>query len=123
MRATGSRRSTSCATASPQHRSTPKARRRKADLLGGMRIVIASLLALALLPASAQAQKPEDVTRVEAAISELGKLKRGSDAELAARRRAVTGALAACRSKGRGWTRIRAIRDRSQRDAYARGAK
>lgn len=88
-----------------------------------MRIVIAGLLALALVPASAQAQKPEDVTRVEAAISELGKLKRASDAELAARRRAVTGALAACRSKGRGWTRIRAIRDRSQRDAYARGAK
>jgi hypothetical protein len=88
-----------------------------------MRILIAGLLALALLPASAQAQKPEDVTRVEAAISELGKLKRASDAELAARRRAVTGALATCRSKGRGWTRVRAIRDRSQRNAYARGAK
>ena len=88
-----------------------------------MRIVIASLLALALVPAAAQAQKPVDVTRVEAAVVELAKLKRGSDSQVAAQRRAAESALAACRYKGGGWARIRAIRDRSQREAYARGAK
>ena len=88
-----------------------------------MRILIASLLFLALLPAAAQAQKPVDVTRVESAVVELAKLKRGSDAAVAARKRAAGSALAACRSRGRGWARIRAVRDRSQRGAYARGAK
>jgi hypothetical protein len=33
-----------------------------------MRIVIASLAALAVLPAAAHAQKPVDVTRVESAV-------------------------------------------------------
>jgi hypothetical protein len=88
-----------------------------------MRILIASLVALALLPAAAQAQKPVDVTRVESAVAELAKLKRGSDSQVAARRRAAERALARCRTKGVGWARLRAVRDRSQRDAYARGAK
>jgi hypothetical protein len=88
-----------------------------------MRILIASLAAIALLPASAQAQKPVDVTRVENAVVELAKLKRGSESQVAARRRSAESALAACRSKGRGWARVRAVRDRSQRAAYARGAR
>jgi hypothetical protein len=87
-----------------------------------MRILIA-MLALALLPAAAQAQKPVDVTRVESAVVELAKLKRGSDSAVAARTRAAESALAACRTRGRGWARIRGVRDRSQRDAYARGAR
>jgi hypothetical protein len=32
-------------------------------------------------------------------------------------------ALAVCRSKGSGWSRIRKVKDASQRNAYARGAK
>jgi hypothetical protein len=88
-----------------------------------MRILIASLLALALLPAAAQAQQPVDVTRVESAVVELAKLKRGSESAVAARTRAAESALAACRTRGRGWARIRRVRDRSQRGVYARGAK
>ena len=88
-----------------------------------MRILIASLLALALLPAAAQAQQPVDVTRVESAVVELAKLKRGSESAVAARARAAESALAACRTRGRGWARIRRVRDGSQRGAYARGAK
>jgi hypothetical protein len=88
-----------------------------------MRIMIASLVALAVLPAGAQAQTPVDVTRVETAVVELAKLKRGSEPNVASEKRAAQAALAACRVKGSGWKRIRAVRDRSQRNAYARGAK
>ena len=56
-------------------------------------------------------------------MSELGKQKNGAEGEVDARERAATAALGACRTKGRGWTRIRRVRDRSQRNAYARGAK
>jgi hypothetical protein len=84
--------------------------------------VAAGLLALAA-PTAAQAQKPADVTRVEAAVVELAKLKRGSQGQVATRRRAAEAALAACRTRGRGWARIRKVRDRAQRNAYARGAK
>ena len=88
-----------------------------------MRVLIAGLLALALFPATAFAQKPADVTRIESAVTELAKLKRSSESQVASQRRAAEGALAGCRSKGKGWARIRAVRDRSQRNAYARGAK
>jgi hypothetical protein len=90
-----------------------------------MRILIASLAAaaIALAPAAAQAQKPVDVTRVESAVVELAKLKRGSEGQVAAHRRAAETALGACRSSGPGWKRIRAVRDRAQRNAYARGAR
>jgi hypothetical protein len=84
--------------------------------------VAAALLALAA-PAAAQAQKPADVTRVEAAVIELAKLKHGSEGQVASRRRAAESALAACRAKGAGWARIRKVHDRAQRNAYARGAK
>jgi hypothetical protein len=88
---------------------------------------VATAVATALLalgaPAAAQAQKPADVARVEAAVVELAKLKRGSEGQVAARRRAAESALAACRSNGPGWARIRKVRDRAQRNAYARGAR
>jgi hypothetical protein len=82
----------------------------------------AALLVLAA-PAAAQAQKPADVARVEAAVVQLAKLKRGSEGQVAAHERAAESGLAACRSKGPGWARIRRVRDRAQRNAYARGAK
>jgi hypothetical protein len=84
--------------------------------------VAAALFALAA-PAAAQAQKPADVTRVEAAVVELAKLKRGSEGQVSAHERSAVSALNACRSKGPGWVRIGKVRDPSQRNAYARGAK
>jgi hypothetical protein len=87
-------------------------------------IILCVLFVLAAVaPASAQVQRPVDVLRVESAMGELGKQKHGAEGELNARQRAATDALGACRSKGSGWTRIRAVRDRAQRNAYARGAK
>ena len=87
-------------------------------------IILCVLFVLAAVaPASAQVQRPADVLRVESAMGELGKQKHGAEGELNARQRAATAALGACRSKGSGWTRIRRVRDRAQRNAYARGAK
>jgi hypothetical protein len=87
------------------------------------RLPIATAVALLALAVPAAAQKPEDVTRVESAVVELSKLKRGSEDDVAARRRSAQSAMAACRTKGSGWARVRKVRDASQRNAYARGAK
>jgi hypothetical protein len=87
-----------------------------------MRAVIASLMVLAIAPAAAQAQRPVDVQRVESAITELSKQKRAAEGQVSANRRSAAKALAACRTQGSGWTRIRQVRDRAQREAYARGA-
>jgi hypothetical protein len=87
------------------------------------RLPIAAAAAFLALAGPASAQKPEDVTRVEAAVVELAKLKRNSAGDVASQRRSAQGALAACRTKGPGWARIRKVRDASQRNAYARGAK
>ena len=73
--------------------------------------------------ASAQVQRPVEVLRIESAMGELGKQKHDAAGQLHAAERAATGALAACRTKGSGWTRIHRVRDRAQRNAYARGAK
>jgi hypothetical protein len=84
--------------------------------------VTAAFLALAA-PAAAQSAKPADVTRIENAVVELAKQKSGAAGQVSVRRRAAQAALGACRTKGTGWTRIRKVRDRAQRDAYARGAR
>lgn len=83
-------------------------------------LVFALLLAA---PAAAQAQLPEDVTRVESALTDLSRSKSGASAQIASQRRAAERALQACRRGGKGWKRIRKVRDRAQRNAYSRGAK
>jgi hypothetical protein len=83
----------------------------------------AAVVALAAPAAAQVAQRPTDVTRIEAAVVELAKLKRGSEGQVNAHERAGERALAACRSKGPGWARVRGVKDASQRNAYARGAK
>ena len=42
---------------------------------------------------------------------------------MSSHRRAAQTALGACRTSGTGWARIRGVRDRAQRNAYARGAR
>jgi hypothetical protein len=103
-----------------------KSRRRPPILLEMTRrvaiAVAAAFLALAA-PAAAQSPKPADVARVEGAVVELAKQKRGAEGQVSARRHAAQNALGACRTRGTGWSRIRRVRDRSQREAYARGAR
>jgi hypothetical protein len=89
-----------------------------------MAIGLTVLLALvAAAPAAAQVTRPADVLRVESAMSELGRSKEASRAQVDSRAAAAQRALRKCRTRGRGWARIRAVRDASQRNAYARGAR
>jgi len=79
---------------------------------------------VAAAPASAQLpQKPLDVVRVEAAMVELSNAKDAAAGQVASNERAAASALAPCRTRGRGWARIRTVRDRAQRSAYTRGAR
>jgi hypothetical protein len=87
------------------------------------RILAISIIATLALAAPAAGQKPADVSRVESAITELAKLKRNSAGQVASAKRAAEGSMAACRSKGAGWKRVRKVKDASQRNAYARGAR
>jgi hypothetical protein len=82
----------------------------------------ASLAAAA--PAGAQApEKPEDVVRVESAVTELATAKRTAAGEVAAGERTAARALRKCKSGGPGWKRIGAVRVPAQRSLYRRGAK
>jgi len=90
---------------------------------GVRRVLAISIITTLVLAAPAAAQKPADVTRVESAVVELAKLKKGSEGQVAARERDAAAALGACRSGGPGWKRVRGVHDASQRNAYARGAK
>ncbi len=75
-------------------------------------------------PAAAQAPlKPEDVQRVERAVIELAPAKRAAANAVAANERAAQKALSACRNKGPGWKKIRAVRVAAQRSLYTRGAR
>jgi hypothetical protein len=88
-----------------------------------LRLSILAVVLLLLAPAAAQAQLPADVARVEAAVTELSRSKTAAGPQIAEQRRAAERALQRCRRGGRGWKRIRAVRDRAQRNAYTRGAK
>ena len=96
---------------------------RKPIRFGVRRVLAISVMTTLVLAAPAAAQKPADVTRVESAVVELAKLKKGSQGQVDARERDAAAALGACGSGGPGWKRIRGVRDASQRNAYARGAK
>jgi hypothetical protein len=91
--------------------------------VGVRRVLAISIIAMLALAAPAAAQKPADVTRIEGAVVELAKLKKGSAGAVSTRQRTAESAMGACRSAGPGWSRIRKVRDASQRNAYARGAK
>jgi hypothetical protein len=85
--------------------------------------LLAALCGLVTLPAPARAQLPPDVARIHSAVTELAKAKQRSKARAGARDGAAERAMNACRTSGPGWRRIRSVGDRSQRDAYARGAR
>jgi hypothetical protein len=89
------------------------------------RLLPALLLALsAAAPAAAQvAAKPEDVVRVERAVTELAVAKRAAAGDVASGQRAGAAALRKCKSGGPGWKRIRSVRVPAQRSLYTRGAR
>ena len=91
------------------------------------RALAISLVALLGLAAPAAAQdssaKPEDVQRIEQAITGLANAKRAAAGDVAERERAGLKALEACKSRGKGWKRIRAVKVRVQRGLYTRGGR
>jgi hypothetical protein len=85
-------------------------------------LVLVSLVAAA--PAAAQVPaQPEDVQRIERAVIDLAVAKRSIAGQVASNERAGEKALFACKSRGPGWGRIRAVRVPAQRSLYTRGAK
>ena len=92
-------------------------------LLSIAAIAIAALAAAAV-PAGAQLpEKPEDVLRIERAVTDLSAAKRAAAGDVAANKRAAARALLKCKRGGRGWKRIRAVRVPAQRRLYATGAR
>lgn len=89
-----------------------------------LRLAILVCCVALLAPAAASAAPAPEAEAVRQATAELWNSKRTAKAitlpRLAARERA---AMAPCRSKGTGWKRIRKVRNRSQRNAYARAAR
>ncbi|HEV2875458.1 MAG TPA: hypothetical protein VGW14_09940 [Thermoleophilaceae bacterium] len=86
-------------------------------------MLLAALGAAFALAAPAGAQAPEDVRRVESAVTELGNAKRAAAGKVAAGERAGAKALRSCESGSPGWKRIGAVRVPAQRSLYRRGAK
>jgi hypothetical protein len=86
-------------------------------------LAIAALCAALISASAAFADKPADVQRVEGAVIELDHAKRSLNAEVADRRDALERSLSRCKSKGKGWKRIKRVRNRSQRSTYRRGAR
>jgi hypothetical protein len=85
----------------------------------------ALLVAIAVLAAAAPAgaQVPEDVARMEKAVTELAEAKRAAAGDVAARERSAATTLRKCKSGGAGWKRIRKVRVPAQRSLYTRGAR
>jgi hypothetical protein len=89
-------------------------------------ILVAALGASLAVAAPAGAQvlpKPEDVVRVESAVTQLAAAKRAAAGDVASGERAGAKALLKCKSSGPGWKRIRSIRVPAQRALYTRGAR
>jgi len=94
-----------------------------AALLAAVGVLIAAMAWSTAARGQALAQKPEDVTRVERAVTELAPAKRGAADEVAQNKRAAAKALAKCEEDGPGWEAIRAVKIPAQRALYRRGAR
>jgi hypothetical protein len=86
-------------------------------------ILVAALGTTLAVAPSAAAQTPEDVVRVESAVTQLASAKRAAAGDVASNERANAKALLKCKSGGRGWKRIRSVKVAAQRSLYSRGAR
>jgi hypothetical protein len=84
-------------------------------------VLCAALFAAA--PAAGAADRPQDVQRAEGAVLQLDRAKRSLVGEVSDRQAAVERSLRKCKSKGKGWKRLRRVRNPSQIRSYRRGAK
>jgi hypothetical protein len=86
-------------------------------------LTLVTAFAILATVSPALAQKPQDVVRVERAVLELDRAKRSLGAQVAARRAALERSLRKWKSKGKGWKRIKRVRNGTQRRTYTRSAK
>jgi hypothetical protein len=71
--------------------------------------VLAAAMAWSTAARGDEPEKPEDVQRVERAVTELAAAKRAAAGEVRANKQAATKALSKCESSGPGWKAIRAV--------------
>ena len=94
-----------------------------------MKRLLALSLALACaalsvaVPMAAGADRPADVKRTEAAVIELDKAKRSLVGRISAHQGELLHALGRCKSRGKGWARLKKVRSGSQRRIYRKGAR
>jgi hypothetical protein len=72
---------------------------------------------------AAAAERAENVQRVERAVLELDRAKRSLVGEVSDRKAALERSLKSCKSKGKGWKRLRRVHNRSQIRTYRRAAR
>src|SRR3954469_3264208 len=85
-----------------------------------------SALCVALFAAATPAvaaEKSQGVQRVERAVLELDHAKRSLVGAVSDRKTALERSLGSCKSKGKGWKRLRRVRNRSQVHTYRRAAR
>jgi hypothetical protein len=85
--------------------------------------VLAAAMAWSTAARGEEPVKPEDVQRIERAVTELSSFKRAAADEVQANKKAATEALAKCEDSGPGWKAIRAVKVPAQRSLYRRGAR
>src|SRR3954454_5402417 len=71
---------------------------------------------------AAAADRPPDVQRVERAVLELDRAERSRVGEVTHRQATLARSLRSCKSKGKGWKRLRGLRNHSQVRTYRRAA-
>lgn len=81
------------------------------------------IAALSAASTAAAADRPQDVQRVERAVLELDRAKRSLKAEIAARQADVEHQLKRCKTGGKGWKRVKKVRNGAQRSSYRRAAR
>src|SRR3954468_9849816 len=72
---------------------------------------------------AAAADRPQDVQRVERAVLELDRAKRSLAGDVTQRQAALARSLRSCKSKGKGWKRLRRVHNSSQVRTYRRAAR
>lgn len=75
------------------------------------------------VPIAAGADRPADVQRSEAAVLELDRTKRSLVGDIAARQSKLVHSLGRCKSRGKGWARLKMVRSAGQRRTYRKGAR
>lgn len=87
-----------------------------------LKTIVLAMLAALVVAAPASAGSP-DTAKLRQAVDELWQAKGAAKPAQAALQARARKAMAKCRSKGKGWKRIRKVKDPAQRRLYSSGAR